>query len=319
MVRVFADGIELNNSPLTLGSRQIDGALEPIKGAIASGWVRERVREPTRAVLDMFVDGRLVRSVTADRLREELKAHGVDDGCLGYAEPLPASCFDGGVHEIEFRAPRLGKCYRARRPRLPRRLHRGARPARPAWRTWLGSLRRGARPAGRSRCRRQWRAGRRRRRDAAPRHPAARGIEAVGFEFSIPGSVSHHREIAVDIFVAGTANPALPGRFRFTPMSRVVEQLEAFAAGSAQAAPGGRSCLFAAARRDRAEHYRRAARPRPAQRHARADPAARPVALPQPGAGSGRHRRCGDPGLCRKRRDHRLHRMGDPRRQRGQP
>src|SRR6185437_2680907 len=192
VVRVFADGIELNNSPLTLGSRQIDGALEPIKGATASGWVRERVREPTRAVLDMFVDGRLVRSVTADRLREELKAHGVDDGCFGYAEPLPASCFDGGVHEIEFRHRASGNAvapgarafragYTGALDRLDQYGGQGwvtcaETPGRPAA---LDIVVNGARVAVTAETPR-------------PDIRAARGIEAVGFEFSIPGSVSRH-------------------------------------------------------------------------------------------------------------------------------
>ena len=238
VVRVFADGVELTNSPLSLGSRRIDGVLEPIKGATASGWVRERVRQPTRAALDMFVDGRLVRTVTADRLREELKAHGVDDGRFGFAEPLPESCLDGGAHEIEFRHRASGQAV-APGARAFRASYTGAldRLDQYGGSGWVSCAEAPGRPIGLDIVVN----GERVAATAETRRPdvrAARGIEAWGFEFAIPGSVSRHHEIAADFFVAGTANPALPGRFRFTPMSRVIEQLEAFAAGSAPAAPG---------------------------------------------------------------------------------
>ena len=65
--------------------------------------MRERVLEPTRAVLDMYIDRRLERTLSADRLRDELQRHGLGDGCFGFAEALPDFCFDGGEHLIEFR------------------------------------------------------------------------------------------------------------------------------------------------------------------------------------------------------------------------
>ena len=42
-VRIFADGTELGAAPIVLGPHHVDGVLEPLAGATASGWVRERV------------------------------------------------------------------------------------------------------------------------------------------------------------------------------------------------------------------------------------------------------------------------------------
>ncbi len=221
-IRLFADGAELTTTPLILGPQQIDGAFEPITHAIATGWVRERVLASTRAVLDMYIDGRLERTITADRLRAELKAHGIGDGCFGFAETLPDSCLDGNEHRIEFRHHASGKV-----------ITPGASRFRASY---LGILERldqyGG--AGWVFCR------------EAPDRPvnldiavhgerisvvadhsrgdvrAVHGVEACGFDFRTPETVSRHREIAVDILVAGTDNPAIPGPFKFTPVSTVI-------------------------------------------------------------------------------------------------
>jgi GT2 family glycosyltransferase len=231
-IRVFADGTELGAAPLLLGPQEIDGVLEPFAGATASGWVRERVLTPTRAVLDMYVDGRPVRTVTADRLRPELKRHGVADGCFGFAEALPESCLDGSEHRVELRhrASRMVVAPGTRRftasfvgvlERLNE--HGGA--------GWLFCREAPTRPvsldiavngetitivADRS------------RGDVRAVH----GVESCGFEFHIPETVSRHRELAVEVLVAGTRNAALPGPFSFTPMSRVIEALEGVAVGA---------------------------------------------------------------------------------------
>ncbi|HXP04532.1 MAG TPA: glycosyltransferase, partial [Stellaceae bacterium] len=239
-VRLFADGNELTVAPLILGPKQIDGIFEPIDGIVAGGWVRERTREPTRAMLDMSVDGKIVRAITADRLREELKAHGVGDGCFGFAEPLPASCLDGAEHEISF-VHRISGTTVAPGPRRFRAAYVGAlerldqyggggwvhcreTPGRPIALDIVVNSERIAAVADRPR----------------PDIRAARGFEARGFEFRIPDTVSRHREIAVEVFVAGTAIPVMPGPSRFTPMSRVIEQLEAVAAGIGQDEPASR-------------------------------------------------------------------------------
>jgi GT2 family glycosyltransferase len=239
-VRIFADGMELTAAPLILGPKQIDGILEPIDGIVAGGWVRERTREPTRAMLDMLVDGKVVRSVTADRLRDELKVHGVGDGCFGFAEPLPASCLDGAEHEISF-VHRISGATVAPGPRRFRAAYIGGlerldeyggggwvhcreTPGRPIALEIVVNGERIAAVADRPR----------------PDIRAAHGFEARGFEFQIPDTVSRHREIAVEAFIAGTAIPALPGPSRFTPMSRVIEQLDAFAAEIGQDEPGSR-------------------------------------------------------------------------------
>ena len=229
-VRVFADGTELTEAPLILGRKQIDGIFEPIDGVIAGGWVRERTREPTRAALDMLVDGAIVRSVVADRLREELKAHGVGDGCFGFAEPLPVSCLDGAEHEISFvhrgsgatvgpgprrfRASYVGALERLDAYGGSGWVHCREAPGRPIALDVVVNGERIAIIADRPRL------------DIR----AAHGFEARGFEFRIPDAVSRHREIAAEIFVGGTAVPAIPSPARFTPMSLVIEQLEAFAA-----------------------------------------------------------------------------------------
>jgi GT2 family glycosyltransferase/glycosyltransferase involved in cell wall biosynthesis len=229
-LRIFADGSELTAAPLILGPKHIDGIFEPIDGIVAGGWVRERTREPTRAALDMVIDGKIVRSVIADRLREELKSHGVGDGCFGFAEPLPVWCLDGGEHEIGF-VHRASGATVAPGPRRFRAAYAGAldrldqyggngwvhcreTPGRAIALDIIVNGERVAAVADQSR----------------PDVRAALGFEARGFEFRIPESVSRHREIAVEIFVAGSAIPAIPGPFRFTPMSRVIEQLESFAA-----------------------------------------------------------------------------------------
>jgi GT2 family glycosyltransferase len=229
-IRVFADGIELTQTPLLLGPHHIDGIFEPLDGVMVSGWVRERTRETTRAELDMLVDGAIVRTIIADRLRDELKAHGVGDGQFGFAETLPTSCLDGGEHEILLRHRASGtmlapgpRRFRARYGGFLERLDQygGAgwvccreAPDRPIGLDILiGGERIGVVAD-----------------QARPDVQAASGIAAWGFEFHIPHTVSRHQEIVVDILIAGTENPAIRGPFRFTPVSRLIEQLEEFAA-----------------------------------------------------------------------------------------
>jgi len=238
MVRILADGVQLAGPPLVLGPRHIDGIFEPIDGTTASGWVRERTREPTRAVLDMLIDGRVDRSIAADRLRDELKAQGVGDGHFGFAEPLPASCLDGGEHEIAFRHRASGALV-APGPRNFRALYDGVleRLDQYGGGGWVACRETPGRPialdvvvngepvavvADRPR----------------PDVLAARGIEARGFEFGVPESVSRHRELSVDIRVSGTAHPAMPGPFGFTPVSQLIERLEEFAAAEGGTASG---------------------------------------------------------------------------------
>ena len=237
MVRIFGDGAPLGAGPLILGSDQVDGVLDQFAGATASGWVRERVLAPTRAVLDMMVDGRLVRTIAADRLRPELKAQQLDDGCFGFAEPLPESCLDGAEHRIEFRHCASGALIAPGARRFTAGLvgildrldqYGGA--------GWVFCREASNRPvsldivvndeiipvvADRPR----------------PDVRVTHGVEACGFEFHIPETVSRHRELSVEIRVAGTNNAALPGPFRVTPMSRIIEQLEDVAAASGERSP----------------------------------------------------------------------------------
>ena len=236
-VRVVAEGVELGVAPLILGPKHTDGAFEPLTAAIASGWVRERVLQPAHAVLDMFINGRLARTIVADRPRPELKAQGIADGCFGFAEALPENCLDGGEHLIEFRHRTSGAVI--------------APGARRFTASFAGSLDRFDEQGGRGWvfCR------------EAPDRPvrleimvngeaipviadrargdvhATHGVEACGFEFSIPETMSRHRMLAVEIRVAGTGNIAIPGPFSFTPMSRVIEELEGIAAQSAPDSP----------------------------------------------------------------------------------
>lgn len=77
---------------------------------------------------------------------------------------------------------------------------------------------------------------------------AVHGVEACGFEFRIPETVSRHRELAVEILVAGTTNPAIPGPFTFTPVSRVIEELEAIAAKATSDAAGRDGQAYSAIR-----------------------------------------------------------------------
>lgn len=233
-VRVFGDGTELTAAPLTLGPTCFDGFFEPIAGAVATGWVRERVREPTRAVLDMYIDGRLERRFSADRLRPELKAHGIADGCFGFAEALPDSCLDGGEHLIEFRHHASGEVLAPGAQRLRATFHgvmerldqyggggwvfcREARDRPVALDIVVNGERVGV-IADRS------------RGDVRAVH----GVEHCGFEFRVPETMSRHHEIAVEVMVAGTSNPAVPGPFTFTPVSRVIEELETIAAKVAE-------------------------------------------------------------------------------------
>ena len=232
IIRVLANGIELGAAPLILGPKHIDGAFEPLTVATASGWVRERVLQPTRAVLDMSIDGHRVCTIIADRLRPELKAHGIADGCFGFAEPLPEACFDGGEHLIEFRhrasgtvvapgARRFTASFAGALERLDE--HGGSgwvfcreAPARPVALDIVvnGEIISAVADRPRSDVR------------------ASEGIEACGFEFRVPATVSRHRAIAVEIRVAGTSNAVIPGPFTFTPVSRLIEELETVAARS---------------------------------------------------------------------------------------
>ena len=247
-VRVLGDGTELTTTPLLLGPKQIDGIFEPIKGVTVSGWVRERVQEPTRAVLDMLVDGRLERTVTADRSRPELKAHGIADGCFGFAETLSDTCLDGNEHRIEFRHCASGtvvspgvRRFRASYLGVMERLDEYGgggwvfcreAPDRPVSLDIVINGERISVVADRS------------RGDVRAVH----GVEACGFEFRIPETVSRHREITAEILVAGTANPAIPGPFTFTPMSRVIEELEAIAAKTASDTAGRDGQAYSAIR-----------------------------------------------------------------------
>jgi GT2 family glycosyltransferase len=229
-LRVYADGTELTAAPLILGENQIDGLFEPIEKAVATGWVRERVLEPTRAVLDLYVDGKLERTFVADRPRGELKTHGFGDGCFGFAEPLPESCFDGAEHQIELRHHASGTIV-APGPRRFRASFVGVLERLDQYGGWGWLF---CREAPRVPVRldivvngeRITTLADQSREDVRRVH----GTEVCGFEFIIPGMLSRHHEIAVDILVAGTTNRALPGPFRFTPMSRVIEELEAVAA-----------------------------------------------------------------------------------------
>ena len=248
-LRLFADGTELTAAPIPLGPRHFDGIFEPIAGATATGWVRERVREPTRAVLDMYIDGRRERTLTADRLRGELKTHGIGDGCFGFAEALPDSCLDGSEHRIEFRHRASGLVlgpgalrFRASYIGVMERLDQYGGGG------WVFCREAHHRPvcldvvvngepitvvADRS------------RGDVRTVH----GVDSCGFEFRIPETVSRHHEIAVDVLVAGTANPAIPGPFSFTPVSRVIEELEAIAAKVAEdEGPAGAGRTYSAIR-----------------------------------------------------------------------
>jgi GT2 family glycosyltransferase len=236
VIRVFGDGTELTAAPLVLGAKHVDGIVEPLNGAVVAGWVRERVREPSRAVLDMYIDGRLERTVIADRLRPELRAHGIADGCFGFAEKLPDACLDGGEHQIEFRHRASGTVI-APGPRRFRASHVGflERLDQHSGAGWVFCREARDRPvaldivvngerisvvADGS------------RGDVR----AAHGVEACGFAFRIPETVPRHQDITVDILIAGTNNPAIPGPFTFTPMSRVIEELEAVAARIAETA-----------------------------------------------------------------------------------
>jgi GT2 family glycosyltransferase/glycosyltransferase involved in cell wall biosynthesis len=237
-VRIFADGTELTDAPLMLGPGQIDGIFEPIQGAVVSGWVRERVREPVRAMLDLAVDGALVRPVVADCLREELQKHGMGDGCFGFAEPLPASCFDGAAHLVEFRHRASGAVL-APGPRPFRATFDGTleRLDRHGGSGWVYCREAPGRPVGLDIVVNGERVGIVADRPR-PDLSVPRGAASCGFEFGLPGTVAPHREIAVDILVACTENPAIPGRFGFTPPSRIVAQLEAIAATFADDAAG---------------------------------------------------------------------------------
>lgn len=236
-VRVFGDGTPLGTAPLTLGPHQVDGVFETVAGAMATGWVRERVLAPTRAVLDMLVDRRLVRTIAADRLRPELKTHGLGDGCFGFAEALPDSCLDGSEHRIEFRHHASGNVI------VP--------GTRPFTASFVGALERLDQHGGSGwvYCR------------EAPDRPvqldiiidgetvqvtadrprgdvhAAHRVVACGFEFLVPETVSRHQPISVELCVAGTRNPAIPGPFTFTPTSRLIEELENMAARADEHSP----------------------------------------------------------------------------------
>ncbi|HWB49789.1 MAG TPA: glycosyltransferase [Stellaceae bacterium] len=233
-IRIFGDGTELTAAPLLLGPAHCDGIVEPIAGAVATGWVRERVREPTRALIDLLVDGKVERSFTADRLRAELKTYGIDDGCFGFAEALPDCCLDGGEHVIEFRhrnsggllspgAQRFRASFRGVLERLDQYGGGG----------WVFCHEARDRPVALDIVVNGERVG-----VAADRSRgdvrAVHGVEHCGFEFRVPETTSRHHEIAVEVMVAGTNNPVMPGPFTFTPVSRVIEELEAIAAKVAE-------------------------------------------------------------------------------------
>ncbi|MBV8776975.1 MAG: glycosyltransferase, partial [Alphaproteobacteria bacterium] len=153
-----------------------------------------------------------------------------DDGCFGFAEPLPALCFDGNTHRIAFRHRASGKLlapgerrfqatFTGQLERLDQ--HGGSgwvscieAPDRPVA---LDVMVNGERVSVLA--------------DQPGPDPAARpGAVNCSFAFATPPGVSRHRELRVEVLAHGTANPVIPGPFTFTPLSRVIEQLEAVAA-----------------------------------------------------------------------------------------
>lgn len=229
-IRIFAERAELTEAPLLLGPEWLDGFFEPIVRGVARGWARERVREPARARLDLVIDGRRSHSLIADVLRDELSAQGVGDGRFGFAEALPSLCFDGEEHRIELRHSRTGVS-----------LAPGPRPFRASFAGAVERLDHNG-GAGWVFCREapdrpvtlDIRINGERIRTVAdlPRTDirGLHGVERCGFEFAIPAALPRDAEITVDLFVAGTANPAIAGPFRFTPLARVIAQLEGLAA-----------------------------------------------------------------------------------------
>jgi hypothetical protein len=65
-----------------------------------SGWAWNRQRADRAVVLDIFVDGTRVDTVTADGFREDLLEAGKGNGRHGFTAPLPASLRDGKAHRV---------------------------------------------------------------------------------------------------------------------------------------------------------------------------------------------------------------------------
>jgi GT2 family glycosyltransferase len=85
--RALPFGIELRGSPLTFQSRY-EGTLERLANGVLYGWVWDISRPTTRVSLDIYVNGKLIETVLADKLRNDLREHSIGDGVHGFAMPL---------------------------------------------------------------------------------------------------------------------------------------------------------------------------------------------------------------------------------------
>jgi hypothetical protein len=75
---------------------------------VIAGWAWDQ-RKPDQAVnVEIYVDTRLLATVSADQFREDLQEAGVGDGKHGFAYPTPARLKDGRPHVIRVKIAGTG-------------------------------------------------------------------------------------------------------------------------------------------------------------------------------------------------------------------
>jgi len=77
-----------------------EDVVEKLDCFVISGYIWDRQKPNTPAVLDIAMDGKTIGRVTADDLREDLLERGMGTGHYGYHFPLPPSARDGREHWI---------------------------------------------------------------------------------------------------------------------------------------------------------------------------------------------------------------------------
>jgi radical SAM protein with 4Fe4S-binding SPASM domain len=93
------------NQPSSFGPREFverdpQGCLDLVDSDLIHGWARDNNWPDTPVQVDIYVDGRLLATVTADEFRPNLLEAGIGKGKHAFSYPTPAHLKDGQIHTI---------------------------------------------------------------------------------------------------------------------------------------------------------------------------------------------------------------------------
>jgi hypothetical protein len=81
-------------------ARPFEGAHDPSRQESISGWVWDVSRPNTPLAVDIYADDRVIATILANSLREDLAKRGKGNGKHGFSLPVPARLKDGEMHSI---------------------------------------------------------------------------------------------------------------------------------------------------------------------------------------------------------------------------